>query len=78
MWITSLSYCSLTKACIGQESDKLLDWLSPLEFSPQQQNVFSKREPGTGLWFVDSRDYQEWRDGESRILWCEGARKATL
>ncbi|KAG8525749.1 uncharacterized protein KY384_000509 [Bacidia gigantensis] len=55
------------------ERKQLLDWLSPADFTLRQREIFSKRCPGTGNWFLDTKDYQAWREGTGpNTLFCPG------
>src|ERR1700722_4577501 len=52
--------------------DEIASWLSSLNFQTSQNEFIQKREKGTGEWFLESREFKEWRDGESEMLWCPG------
>lgn len=59
----------------SDEQDKILEWLSPLEFTEKQRDISSKRHPGTGRWLLQSSEFETWsrRGGRSdNILWCPG------
>ncbi|KAL8963127.1 MAG: hypothetical protein Q9193_000562 [Seirophora villosa] len=51
---------------------EVLEWLSPLNFFKTQQDTFARREEGTGQWFIDSPEFQEWLSGINRTLCCPG------
>ena len=51
---------------------EMLNWLSPLTFETKQQDMLSRREEGTGLWFLESIEFQNWIASDSSILWCPG------
>ena len=59
----------------------ILQWLlfisPPLPFEEKQHEMFqvAKRAPGAGKWLLGSQQFTDWRDGESRKLWCYGIRK---
>ena len=59
------------------ERRKILDWFSPLNFFKTQQDVFKKRQEDTGLWFIESPQFQDWRTGPTEILCCVGIRKSS-
>jgi hypothetical protein len=68
-----------------QESSKerlnILNWLSSVDHASQQHDVLSRRQRGTGNWFLQSDRYQKWRTLEKSILFCPGipgAGKTTL
>ena len=50
----------------------MVDWLSPLAFSSKQQDMISRREEGTGRWFLEASEFQTWIAGNSSTLWCPG------
>ena len=49
-----------------------MNFLTSLKFPLRQQDLFSKHTPGTGLWFLNSEDYQAWKAGSTHFLWCHG------
>jgi hypothetical protein len=51
---------------------KIIDWLSPLDHNSQQHDIISKRQVGTGDWFLHSVQYQEWLKTKGRVLFCPG------
>src|SRR5438046_8799843 len=58
----------------SQEEVDLLTWLSPLNFSTKQNDIFAMRQKGTGKWFLSDDLFQAWLDGTERTLWCPGIR----
>src|SRR5271170_5087463 len=54
------------------EREVIASWLSSLNFQTSQNEFIQKREKGTGEWFLESREFKEWRDGTSEMLWCPG------
>lgn len=56
----------------AKERPDILDWFSPLNFYKTQQDVFGRREEGTGRWFIDSHEFQKWTAGSERTLCCSG------
>jgi hypothetical protein len=57
-----------------EERQKILKWLSPLNPFARQDEIFSKRQPGTGTWLLDSSEFKKWKSGEEKSLWCFGIR----
>ncbi|KFY22155.1 hypothetical protein V493_06811 [Pseudogymnoascus sp. VKM F-4281 (FW-2241)] len=49
---------------------KVLDWLSPLTFEAKQDDIFERRQAGTGEWFLQSNEFQNWLLGSLNCLWC--------
>jgi Cdc6-like AAA superfamily ATPase len=55
------------------ETDKdLLSWLTPIDYGAQQSDFLSRRQEGTGQWLLDSQEFQDWRDGDGKALFCPG------
>jgi hypothetical protein len=54
------------------ERQVIASWLSSLNFQASQNEFIQKRRKGTGEWFLESREFKEWRDGTSEMLWCPG------
>ncbi|EXJ56758.1 hypothetical protein A1O7_07102 [Cladophialophora yegresii CBS 114405] len=50
----------------------LLDWLSPIDFAPQQHDYISRREPGTGQGLFESAEYHDWLATSKLTLFCTG------
>ncbi|CAG7956665.1 unnamed protein product [Penicillium salamii] len=54
------------------EDRQMLDWLTKFDYGPQQSDHLSRRQPGTGTWFLESTEYKNWRDSDGQILFCPG------
>jgi hypothetical protein len=48
----------------------ILDWLSPFDFFPRQDNI--KRENGTGKWLLADNLFKKWISGTQKTVWCHG------
>ncbi|KAL8819306.1 MAG: hypothetical protein Q9191_007761, partial [Dirinaria sp. TL-2023a] len=58
-----------------QDNQKVLNWLSDLSFSEKHNDIFSKRHPGTGEWFLELDGFKAWQNGvsdRSSVMWCTG------
>lgn len=63
---------------ISQERDKILHWLSRIDYLKKQRDILAKHHGKTGKWFLDHPDFRLWMDGgENTILWCRGIRMYT-
>ena len=51
-----------------QKRQGLLTWLSPLDYGAQQSGFSARRQPGTGLWLLDSPEFQAWIAGSKQPL----------
>jgi Cdc6-like AAA superfamily ATPase len=50
----------------------ILKWLSPSNFSAQQQAIISRRQNGTGQWFLGAEKFKRWLEGSNQTLFCPG------
>ena len=56
-----------------QDQDRsILDWLTPVDYGPQQSDHLSRRQPGTGQWLLDSDEYRQWVTTPGKTLFCPG------
>ncbi|KAF5639627.1 ankyrin repeat [Fusarium sp. NRRL 52700] len=53
------------------EDVKILEWLTPLNYGPQQSDNLSQRQEGTGEWLLTSKEFQNWVDN-GKTLFCPG------
>jgi len=61
-----------------EERRKILDWLSPLNFWAKQRDTLDEAEPGTGIWLLNSQEFESWTGGDVRTLWCPGNRTSLV
>jgi hypothetical protein len=50
----------------------ILNWLTPIDYTSQQNDFISQRQAGTGQWLLDSEQYQEWLEVKGQTLFCPG------
>ncbi|KAK6529978.1 hypothetical protein TWF694_003353 [Orbilia ellipsospora] len=55
-----------------KEDLEILNWLTLFHYGSEQSDVFQKRQPGTGKWLLDSKEYQKWLTAEKQVLFCRG------
>jgi hypothetical protein len=55
-----------------QEHGTILEWLTPIDYAPQQNDYIRRRQPGTGQWLLDSAEYQTWLKTDKQTLFCPG------
>ncbi|KAH7305361.1 nucleoside phosphorylase [Rhexocercosporidium sp. MPI-PUGE-AT-0058] len=55
-----------------KEDLEILDWLTPINYGPQQSDFINRRQPGTGQWLLDSLDFQKWLETSQQTLFCPG------
>ncbi|KAI8670371.1 NACHT domain-containing protein [Fusarium keratoplasticum] len=56
----------------GIKQQEVLDWLGQEGWRHPQDNYFARCEPGTGRWFLDSPQFNEWLTGAETTLFCQG------
>ncbi|UKZ49278.1 hypothetical protein TrVGV298_003523 [Trichoderma virens] len=54
------------------ETDRALNWLTPTDYAPQQSDYLARRQPGTGQWLLDSKEFQAWLGANNQTLFCPG------
>ncbi|KAF9760724.1 hypothetical protein IL306_004166, partial [Fusarium sp. DS 682] len=62
----------LQNSQLSAHQKEVFDWISPVDYAPQQSDIFSRREPGTGEWLLESREYKSWLKGDKQTLFCPG------
>ena len=55
-----------------QDRQEILDWLTPVDYGPQQSDYLKRRQRGTGQWLLDSAEYQTWLNIGKQTLFCPG------
>ncbi|KAJ6594719.1 hypothetical protein B0H19DRAFT_860962, partial [Mycena capillaripes] len=54
------------------ERDRILEWITSLNFFQRQADIISVWQPGTGEWFLKDNKFRDWESSAQRILWCRG------
>ena len=55
-----------------QDYQAILNWLTPIDYAPQQSDFVGRRQEGTGKWFLDSAEFHAWVDTNKQTLFCPG------
>ena len=50
----------------------ILDWLSPIDYASQLSDFMARRQEGTGLWLLNSNEFQHWLNQSKQTLFCPG------
>jgi hypothetical protein len=50
----------------------IFDWLTPIDYSPQQNDFINRRQAGTGQWLLDSAEFLGWTETSKQTLFCPG------
>lgn len=56
----------------NKENREIVDWLTPVDYGPQQSDFLKRRQAGTGLWLLESAEYSAWLDKAKQTLFCPG------
>ncbi|KAI8714078.1 NACHT domain-containing protein [Fusarium sp. LHS14.1] len=55
-----------------QERLDILNWLSSFDHMAQQNDISARRQAGTGLWLLESREFVSWKTSKGKTLYCPG------
>jgi len=56
----------------SKEDIEMLNWLTPMDYGPQQSDFLERRQQGTGQWFLELDDFKNWLDQNKSTLFCRG------
>jgi hypothetical protein len=69
----------ILKAAVAKFTEKrlkILEWISPGDFSSRHETISKERVENSGTWFLRSDAYQNWLNGTTSNLLCyQGMRK---
>lgn len=72
------------RLCQHQEHEEIqaiLEWLTPTDYTAQQNDILRQREDGTGQWLLERDEFESWATTKQQTLFClgiPGAGKTTL
>jgi Cdc6-like AAA superfamily ATPase len=55
-----------------QYHQDIVNWLTPVDYAPQQSDFISRRQEGTGQWLLDSYQFNDWLSKNKQTLLCPG------
>ncbi|KAH7187151.1 hypothetical protein DER44DRAFT_816595 [Fusarium oxysporum] len=62
-----------TRAKLDRKEDvEILDWLTPIDYGPQQSDYLSRRQAETGNWLLQSEEFLDWLAASKQTLFCPG------
>jgi Cdc6-like AAA superfamily ATPase len=70
--ITKDNTVKLVRYQDNQERRVIIDWLTPIDYSTQQNDFISRQQEGTGQWLLDSKQFQDWLNKGKQTLFCPG------
>lgn len=58
----------------SEENKRILNWLTKSDQSAEHNDYIRRKQEGTCLWLIESKEFQEWRDdlGGKSTLFCQG------
>ncbi|KAL6832323.1 ankyrin repeat-containing domain protein [Trichoderma camerunense] len=57
---------------VEQEEKQILDWLTPIDYGLLHSDYYKRLQPGTGRWFLEREEFQDWITGSNNTLFCYG------
>ncbi|KAK4170041.1 ankyrin repeat-containing domain protein [Cladorrhinum sp. PSN259] len=57
---------------LEKERAEVINWISPLNFNPTQNELLTKRAPNTGSHLLNSEVFTEWLGKKGQTIWCNG------
>ena len=54
--------------------DRLIQWLSSLDYSSNHYAAVRKRQPTTGEWLIRMAEFEDWKQAQNSFLWLHGKR----
>ena len=64
---------------VGEDRElrgRICAWISTMDFSGLQDDIFRRRQDGTGLWFLNASKFQNWVHTARQTLFCPGMKGA--
>ncbi|KAJ7210937.1 ankyrin repeat domain-containing protein [Mycena rebaudengoi] len=56
----------------GADRDRIIEWLSPLNFFSRNADIYRAHQEGTGTWLLDDVRFKDWVLSPGGTLWCYG------
>ncbi|KAJ6088094.1 hypothetical protein N7499_004276 [Penicillium canescens] len=63
---------NLASKALTAEEEAQLVWISDAPYSDRQRALQKKRTSDTGLWLLDSPEYNDWKTAPGSLLWLPG------
>src|SRR6202451_2575857 len=54
--------------------EKIYRWLSPPDPSSNHNDACEKRQDSTGTWFVEGKQFADWKNDPNSFVWLYGIR----
>ncbi|KAK7022681.1 ankyrin repeat-containing domain protein [Favolaschia claudopus] len=69
---TNTVYLAAKISSNDNKMNKILNWLTPLNFYQHQDATFATWQKGTGQLFLSLPEFKTWLSNSEKVLWCEG------
>jgi hypothetical protein len=69
---TSHDVAKLVRRSEDDDKQAMLDWISSIDYIPQQNHLVSRLQANSRRWLFDSAEYQSWEKQKGQILFCPG------
>jgi len=63
---------TLADPTLDDNRNQILKWLSNTDPTINHNAACEKHEPQTGNWFIQGKDYSQWKETPSSFLWLHG------
>ncbi|CAI7618979.1 unnamed protein product [Penicillium glandicola] len=61
----------ISRLVIAEQAQKILDWITPLDFRIRHSDIITQRQKGTGQWLLHSSEFEQWLS-KPQTLFCPG------
>lgn len=78
-YLTATMTAELLRHDKDERREKIINWIWKGDFSTKHKMLHENRVPHTGIWFLETAAFMDWRNGTgSKILICTGIRKISF
>lgn len=56
----------------NHQRQSILDWITTVDYAPQQHDFIARRQEGTGQWLLESTEFDTWVTTRGKVLFCPG------
>ena len=56
----------------NRENDSILNWLTRMDYTAQQNDFVRRCQEGTGQWLLNSAQFKSWLNHTRQTLFCPG------
>jgi ankyrin repeat protein/nucleoside phosphorylase len=51
---------------------EIVNWITPINYGPQQSDFLRRRQHGTGQWLLNSTQFEIWKKTKGQTMFCPG------